>query len=92
MARFRGLAIAQEADLVFGRAPHPVRTRSGLVIGGGTVYPELNFTLPPMEIAAATWPEIRRQYAEIIGGATTRAAELGVPGLVVEFETLMGEL
>ena len=82
------LAISNPADLVFGHAPHPVRTRSGMVIGGGDVYPELNFTLPPIEIAEGNWPEIRRQYQEIIGAATLRAAELGTPGLVIEFETL----
>ena len=82
------LAIEDVDGLLFGVAPRPVRTRSGMVIGGGTVYPELNFTLPPMEIADETMPEIRRQYREIIEGATLRAAELQVPGLVVEFETL----
>jgi methanol--5-hydroxybenzimidazolylcobamide Co-methyltransferase len=88
MQYYSKLAIPNPADLVFGRAPHPVRTRSGMVIGGGDVYPELNFTLPPMEICASNWPEICRQYREIIGGATVRAAELGAPGLVIEFETL----
>lgn len=88
MQTYSTLAIPNPSDLVFGRAPRPVRTRSGMVIGGGDVYPELNFTLPPMEINEANWPEIRRQYREIITGATLRAAELGAPGLVVEFETL----
>ncbi|HRR32830.1 MAG TPA: methyltransferase MtaB domain-containing protein [Kiritimatiellia bacterium] len=88
MQKYSRLAIPNPSDLIFGRAPRPVRTRSGMVIGGGDVYPELNFTLPPMEINAANWPEIRRQYREIITGATQRAAELGAPGLVVEFETM----
>ena len=88
MQHYSKLAIPNPSDLIFGQAPHPVRTRSGMVIGGGEVYPELNFTLPPMEINEANWPEIRRQYQEIIGGATLRAAELGTPGLVIEFETL----
>lgn len=88
MSKYTSLAISRPEDLIFGRAPRPVRTRSGMVIGGGTVYPELNFTLPPMPIDAGSLPEIRRQYAGIISGATQRAAELGVPGLVVEFETL----
>jgi len=57
-------------------------------IGGGTVYPELNFTLPPMTIDPSTMPEIRRQYEEIISGACQRAADLSVPGVVIEFETL----
>jgi len=88
MSKYTSLAISRPEDLIFGRAPRPVRTRSAMVIGGGTVYPELNFTLPPMPIDAGSLPEIRRQYAGIISGATQRAAELGVPGLVVEFETL----
>lgn len=88
MQHYSKLAISNPSDLVFGRSPYPVKTRSGMVIGGGQVYPELNFTLPPMEINEANWPEIRRQYQEIIGGATLRAAELGAPGLVIEFETL----
>lgn len=85
---FTSLAIDNPAELLFGRAPHPVRTRQGLVIGGGTVYPELNFTLPPVSIEAATMPAIRRQYRAIIRSAGERAAALAAPGLVVEFETL----
>ena len=52
------------------------------------VYPELNFTLPPMFVEESTMPEVRRQYRDIIIGACKRAAELEAPGLVVEFETL----
>ena len=88
MSHYSSLCITDPAALVFGLAPHPVRTRSGMVIGGGDVYPELNFTLPPLEICESTWPEIVRQYREIITGATRRAAELSAPGLVIEFETL----
>jgi len=85
---FASLAISNPAELIFGQAPHPVTTRSGMVIGGGTVYPELNFTLPSMNIAADTLPEVRRNYEQIIQGALRRAAELEVPGVVIEFETL----
>jgi methanol--5-hydroxybenzimidazolylcobamide Co-methyltransferase len=86
--RFNSLAISDPAELIFGLAPKPVTTRSGMVIGGGTVYPELNFTLPPMSIDAGTMPEVRRIYEQIIEGALRRAAELEVPGVVIEFETL----
>jgi methanol--5-hydroxybenzimidazolylcobamide Co-methyltransferase len=41
-----------------------------------------------MNIDAATMPEIRRQYGQIIEGALRRAADLEVPGVVIEFETL----
>jgi methanol--5-hydroxybenzimidazolylcobamide Co-methyltransferase len=88
MKTFSSLAINTLDDFMFGRAPHPVTTRSGLVIGAGTVYPELNFTLPTMEIQVATMREVREQYAQMIEGVCRRAAELHAPGLVVEFELL----
>ncbi|HHY84595.1 MAG TPA: hypothetical protein GYA07_03535 [Verrucomicrobia bacterium] len=49
---YQSLAINDPGGLIFGVAPRPVTTRSGMVIGGDTVYPELNFTLPPMNISA----------------------------------------
>jgi methanol--5-hydroxybenzimidazolylcobamide Co-methyltransferase len=85
---YTDLAINDLDQFVFGQAPQPLTTRSGLVIGGGTVYPELNFTLPPMEIMAETMPEAKALYAEMIEGACARAVELHAPGLVVEFELL----
>jgi methanol--5-hydroxybenzimidazolylcobamide Co-methyltransferase len=57
-------------------------------LGSGMVVPEINFTLPLIDINAATWPEVRQQYQEMIEGVTTRAVELEVPALPVEFETL----
>jgi methanol--5-hydroxybenzimidazolylcobamide Co-methyltransferase len=66
-----------------------VTTRRGLVIGGGSVYPELNFTLPTMEISPATMEDIRGQYRGIVADALARAHELGLQGVVFEFETLL---
>jgi methanol--5-hydroxybenzimidazolylcobamide Co-methyltransferase len=86
--KYASLAIADPIDLTFGVAPKPLTTRSGMVIGGGTVYPELNFTLPPMTIDLANMPDVRRNYEQIIDGALRRAAELAAPGVVIEFETL----
>src|SRR5450759_2527627 len=88
MNHFNQLAIAKTAELLFGTAPKPLLTRHGLTIGGGMVYPELNFTLPIMFVDKTTLPEVRKQYQQIITGALQRAAELEAPGLVVEFETL----
>jgi methanol--5-hydroxybenzimidazolylcobamide Co-methyltransferase len=85
---YSSLTISDPVELIFGLAPKPVTTRSGMVIGGGTVYPELNFTLPPMTINASTMPEVRRNYEQIIEGALRRAADLEAPGVVIEFETL----
>lgn len=88
MNRFTQVAIADPAELRFGVSPKPLTTRRGLIIGGGTVYPELNFTLPPMFVDKTTMPEVRAQYQQIITGALQRAVELEAHGLVVEFETL----
>lgn len=88
MISFKSLAISDPKDLIFGRAPHPVTTRNGLCIGGGTVYPELNFTLPDLEVSKATLPAVLRHYEQIVSEALERAAELESPGVVLEFETL----
>ena len=86
--KFTSLAISNPDQLIYGRSPNPVTTRQGIVIGGGIVYPELNFTLPDIKIELSTMPEIRRQYKQIVGEALQRAAELEAPGVVLEFETL----
>jgi methanol---5-hydroxybenzimidazolylcobamide Co-methyltransferase len=88
MPTFDRLAIANPADLRFGISPNPLTTRYGLTLGGGLVYPELNFTLPTMLVNEQTLPEVRKHYRQIITGALQRAVELEAPGLVVEFETL----
>jgi len=86
--KYTDLAIRTPQELLFGTAPNPLTTRRGMVIGGGKVYPELNFTLPPMTINAETMPAIRDHYKQIIEGALLRAAELDSEGVVIEFETL----
>lgn len=88
MSHYDRLAIDSAGALQFGRAPRPVTTRRGLVIGGGLVYPELNFTLPAIPIEPSTFPRIREHYAQMMTSALERAAQLDAPGLVVEFETL----
>jgi len=85
---FSTLAVAGPQELVFGRAPRPVTCGRGLTIGAGQVYPEVNFTLPPIQIAEATWGEVVRHYREIAEGVLARAVALRVPGIVLEFELL----
>lgn len=75
-------------DFLYARAKYPVALKNGLVIGGGTLYPEINFTLPPMSIEDGTMPEVLRQYSEIIMGVCERARDLYAPGFVAEIETL----
>jgi methanol--5-hydroxybenzimidazolylcobamide Co-methyltransferase len=88
MKVFTHTAYDSADELLYGRAKQPLKLRSGMVLGDGTVYPELNFTLPPMKIEAGTMPEIRAIYTDIIRGATARAVDLDAPGLIIEFETL----
>ncbi len=73
---------------LFGRAPHPVTCGRGVEIGGGRMIPEINFTLPGIEVTRRNWDEIRRQYEEMVRGVLRHAVELEVPAVVVEFETL----
>lgn len=88
MPHYSSLAAEHIDELVFGRAKHPLTTARGMVIGGGSVYPELNFTLPEVAVEPANLPAIVAQYREMATDALNRAAELYIPGLVVEFETL----
>ena len=86
--KFRQLAISNPEDLIFGNSPKPVTTPRGLVIGGGIVYPELNFTLPSMSIDMNTLPEVKTHYREIMKGSLEKALHLHSEGVVFEFETL----
>jgi methanol---5-hydroxybenzimidazolylcobamide Co-methyltransferase len=89
MQRYTGLTISAVEQLTYGQAPKPLTTRRGLVIGGGMVYPEVNFTLPPTEVSRRNLPHMQALYREMIEGACARAVELESDGLVVEFETLI---
>lgn len=87
--KYKTLTINHPDDLMFGIAPKPVKTRRGLIIGGGRVYPELNFTLPVMSINESTLNEVYSHYREIAEGALERAVELNSKGVILEFETLL---
>lgn len=84
----RKLSVAGPDELIFGRAARPLPCGRGLVIGGGEVLPEVNFTLPPLAISESSWREVRRHYEEVIQAVLRRAVALKAPGLVVEFELL----
>ena len=87
--KFNKLAIEDKNELVFGNAPNPVLTPRGLNIGGGTVYPELNFTLPSMTVSRETLKEVLKHYKQIANGALKRAYELHSDGVILEFESLI---
>lgn len=85
---FTSLAYDSLDDFIYGSCPNPVKCKNGLVIGGGEIYPEVNFTLPPMNATAQTLPEAISIYKSMIDGVLKKAHELHAPGLVVELETL----
>jgi methanol--5-hydroxybenzimidazolylcobamide Co-methyltransferase len=87
--KYDKLSISTPEDLLFGNAKYPVTTRRGLVIGGGSVIPELNFTLPTMSINANTFPEVCEHYRSIVTEACEHARHLYSNGVVFEFETLL---
>lgn len=82
------MAVETLDRFIYGHAPRPVSCGNGLLIGGGQVVPELNFTLPPLDINDETWSEVRRQYEEMTSSALERAVELKSASLLMEFETL----
>ncbi len=86
-ARFP-LAIQNPSGLLFGIAPKPLLVGRGLLIGGGTVHPEIHFTLPTMPEDDAGWKDATGRYRRIIDAVIARARALELPGLVVEFEHL----
>ena len=86
--KFTTTAYQNLDDFIYGKSLQPVPLKNGMSIGGGTVYPEVNFTLPPMSITQDTMPEVLRNYKEMITGICERAKDLYVPGFVVELETL----
>jgi len=86
--RFLELSYDSSNELIFGVAKNPIKMNNGMVIGGGEVYPEINFTLPPMTIVEESMPEVIEQYKQMINGVCKRAVELFAPGIVVEVELL----
>ncbi len=85
---FTELSYNSSEELIYGIAKNPIRLKNGITIGGGDVYPEINFTLPPMTITKETMPEVIEQYKQIINGVCKRAVELYAPGIIVEVELL----
>ena len=86
--KYSNLAYENQQDFMYGSSPKPVILKNGLSIGGGSIYPELNFTMPTMTINESTMPEVLRQYREIMEGACKRAVELFETGFVAEIELL----
>ncbi len=88
MIRFQQTAYQELNDFIYAHSKYPVTLKNGMVIGGGTLYPEVNFTLPTMTIDQSTMTEVIRNYKEIITGICERAKDLKSAGFVAEIEML----
>ena len=82
------LAIKNTDDLIFGCSPNKISCRRDIMIGNGTVIPEINFTLPTMMIQPSTWKEITTQYRQVIRDLCQRSVELQNESIVFEYELL----
>ena len=85
---YNDLAYKDLDEFVYGSSKFPITCRNGLVIGGGQILPELNFTLPQMLITNETMPEVLKQYKSITEDVCKRAKELYSQGFVIEIELL----
>ena len=85
---YSSLAFPNPQNLVFGQAVKPVSCGFELTIGAGLVFPEVNFTLPVIDVIEMNWAEICGHYEEMARNILKRTVTLKVPGLVLEFELL----
>jgi len=85
---YTDVAYTKLDEFIYGTAKKPVKCSNGMVIGGGTVYPEVNLTLPTMLINEETMPKVLSQYEEMIHGICSKAHELHSPGIIIEIELL----
>lgn len=86
--KYTKLAYNSPDELTYGKAIHPVTAKNGIIVGGDIIYPEVNFTVPPMNVTKDTMPEVMGIYKEIITGVLDKAIDLHQDGICIEFETL----
>lgn len=86
MKKFNQLAYPSPDSMLFGKSLQPVRCGFDLNIGGGQVYPEINFTLPPMTVDQHNLSAVLAQYDEMVTAILKRLVILAASGAVLEFE------
>jgi methanol--5-hydroxybenzimidazolylcobamide Co-methyltransferase len=88
MKKYKSLVYNSGEEMCFGESAHPLICGFDLKIGDGKVFPEINYTLPSMEVSLKNMDEILKQYDSMINGILNRAVILEVPGILLEFEHL----
>lgn len=88
MTRFQSTAYGSAQEMIFGKAKLPVTCGMGVVVGGGEVLPEVNFTLPAIPINVDTIAQVQDEYRCMAAAVLERAAHLSAEAIVLEFEHL----
>ncbi|NOZ62542.1 MAG: hypothetical protein GXO74_12790 [Calditrichaeota bacterium] len=86
MRMWNKLVYESHEQMMFGKSLHPVKCGFGITIGDGTVLPEVNYTVPPMEVSPEKEGRILQEYETIVQGVLSRMVTLQVPGVILEFE------
>ncbi|MDI3517120.1 MAG: methanol---5-hydroxybenzimidazolylcobamide Co-methyltransferase [Thermotogota bacterium] len=82
------MAYSSAREMIFGFAKKPVNVGNELIIGNGRVIPEVNFTLPSVNLDEENVPEIRERFKDIANRIMKRCVELQQEEVVIEFEHL----
>lgn len=78
------MAYDHPGEMIFGTAPHPVETKSGLIFGGGYVLPEV---VPhPRPGSEKDLKSLLREFARANEDVLERCIVVGIPAIVIENE------
>jgi len=83
---FSELAYKDEDKFVFGSSLYPVKCGFEVEIGNGLVIPEVNYTLPTMEISEQTFTKVMDEFHTMVDEILKRCIILQAPAVVLEFE------
>nr|WP_321464897.1 methyltransferase MtaB domain-containing protein [uncultured Desulfobulbus sp.] len=78
------MAYTRAEDMMFGSSLYPVRTRRGLVIGGGEVLPEI--VVQPRSGSEASLKTLLREYERSYTDALERCVSIGHSHICLEVE------
>lgn len=86
MKKFSTLSFTSPSEMMFGQSLYPVKCGFGLEIGNGLVLPEVNYTLPSMQVDEENSANVLKEYEIMVDSILSRSVKLAVPGVVLEFE------
>ncbi|HEY5564622.1 MAG TPA: methyltransferase MtaB domain-containing protein, partial [Rhodothermia bacterium] len=72
MTQFATTAYESADGLLFGASRRPLTCGFDVLIGGGDVLPEVNFTLPGMHVREDTIEEVKAVYHDMVSSVLDR--------------------